>query len=103
MFGRAKRLGEVGAGVPVSIDVCLEEYASRGVLGCIGGNGEGGREVWELENGLEGERLFKGGEGGVARFIPFPGMRFLGEIEEGACGVGVVGDKASIEIGKSED
>ena len=76
----AERLGEVGTGVPVTVDVSLEEYTARGVLGCIGGNGEGGGEVRELENGLGGERLFKGGEGGVTRFIPFPGMSFLGEI-----------------------
>ena len=79
-LGWAKRLGEVSTGVPVTIDVSLEEYSSRGVLGCIGGNGEGGREVGKLEDGLRGECLFKDGKGGVARFIPFPGMRFLSEI-----------------------
>ena len=66
--------------MPIAVDVCLEEYTSRGMLGCIGGNGEGGREIGELENRLGGERLFKGGKGGVARFIPFPGMSLLGEI-----------------------
>ena len=71
---------EIGAGAPVTIDVSLEEYSSRGMLGCIGGNCEGGREVGQLENGLGGERLFKGGKGGVTRLIPFPGVRFLGEI-----------------------
>ena len=80
VLGWAERLREISTGVPISVDVSLEEYASRGMLGCVGGNGEGGREVGELENGLGGECLFKGGEGGVARFIPFPGMRFLGEI-----------------------
>ena len=79
-FGWAERLGEIGTGMPVTVDVSLEEYASRGVLGCVGGDGEGGREVRELEDGLGGERLFKGGKGGVTRFIPFPGMRFLREI-----------------------
>ena len=80
VLGRAKHLGEVGTGVPVTIDVSLEEYSSRGMLGCIGGNGEGGREVGQLEDGLGGECLFKGSEGGVTGFIPFPGMRFLGKV-----------------------
>ena len=80
LFGGAERLGEIGTGMPVTIDVSLEEYSSRGVLGCVGGDGEGGREVRELENRLGGERPFKGSEGGVTRFIPFPGMRFLREV-----------------------
>ena len=80
VLGRAKHLGEIGTGVPNSVDVSLEEYSSRGVLGCIGGNGKGGGEVGELEDWLGGERLFKGGEGGVTGFIPFPGMRFLGKV-----------------------
>ena len=79
-FGWAERLREIGTGVPVAVDVSLEEYSSRGVLRCIGGDGKGGGEVGELEDRLGGERLFKGGEGGVTRFIPFPGMRFLCEI-----------------------
>ena len=66
--------------MPVSVDVSLEEYAPRGMLGCVSGDGEGGREVGESENGLGGECLFKGSEGGVAGFIPFPGMGFLSEI-----------------------
>ena len=32
--------GEVGAGVPVSISVCLEKNSSRGIFGSVGGNGE---------------------------------------------------------------
>ena len=89
--------------MPVTVDVSLEEYSSRGMLRGVGGNGEGGGEVGELENRLGSERPFKGGEGGVTRSIPFPGMRFLCEIQEGACGIRVVGDKALIEIGKSEE
>ena len=80
MLGWAKCLGEVGTGVPVTVDVSLEEDSSRGMLGCVGGNGKGGREVRKLEDGLGGECLLKGSEGRVTRFIPFPGMRFLGEI-----------------------
>ena len=79
-FGWSERLGEVGTGVPVTVGVGLKEYSSRGVLGCIGGDGKGGGEVGELEDWLGSERPFKGGEGGVTRFIPFPGMRFLCEI-----------------------
>ena len=50
------------------------------MFGGIGGNGEWGSEVGELEYRLGGEHLFKGSKGGVTRFIPLPGMSFLGEI-----------------------
>ena len=41
---------EVQARVPFAIGISLEEHATKGKLGCIGGNGEGEREVREMEN-----------------------------------------------------
>ena len=64
----------------VTVDVSLEEHSSRGMLRGVSGDGKRSGEIGELENGLGGECLFKDGKGGVARFISFPGMRFLGEI-----------------------
>ena len=43
-----ERLGEVGAGVPVAIQVSLKKDSARDILRSIGGNGERFGEVWEV-------------------------------------------------------
>ena len=45
-FSWEEGVRQVGAGVPVSVFICLEEYASRGEFGCVCCNGERGTRVW---------------------------------------------------------
>ena len=58
-FSRGEGLREVGAWVPLTIWIGLEEYGSRGKLGGIGGYGKGGIGVRELEHGLGEEKSFQ--------------------------------------------
>ena len=50
LFCLEEQLREVGTGMPVSIGVGLEEDSTGCMFGGIGGNGEGCREVREMEN-----------------------------------------------------
>jgi hypothetical protein len=59
-FCRAKGLGEVRAGVPVTIGVSLEEDSAQSVLRDVGGDGEWSREVRHVENGFREEQRFQG-------------------------------------------
>ena len=78
LFGGGERLREVGAWVPLTIWISLEEYGSRGELRGIGGYGKGGIGVRELEHRLGEEKSFQlikqllAGRGPVPRVI-FPG------------------------------
>ena len=56
-----------------------------------------------MEDGLREEETFEGVEGRLTRRGPVPGKVLLGEVEERTGDVGVVRDKASIEIGKSKE
>ena len=38
--------------MPFAIGISLEEHGTRGEFGCIGGDGEGEREVGKTENGF---------------------------------------------------
>ena len=40
LFGREEGLGQVRAGVPITVGVNLEEDGAGSIPGCIGGNGE---------------------------------------------------------------
>ena len=102
-FGRGEGLRQVGTWVPVAIGVGLEEDGARRVFGSVHGDGEGGGEVWEVEDGFRKEETFEGVEGGLARRGPIPGEVFLGKVKEGASDVGVVGDEPSVEVGESKE
>ena len=45
-FGREEGVRQVGARVPVSVFICLEEYASQGEFGHVGCYGEGSTRIW---------------------------------------------------------
>ena len=102
-FGRGKRLREVGAGVPITVGVGLEEDGVGCMFRCISGNGEGGGEVREVENGFREEEMFKGVERGLTRGGPIPREVLLSEVEERASDIGVVRDEALVEIGEAEE
>ena len=51
MLCRNKQLREVGAGMPVTVGVGLEEDSARGILRGVDGNGKGFGEVREVEDG----------------------------------------------------
>ena len=89
--------------MPVSIGVSLEEDSTGCMFGHIGGYGEGGRQIGEVENGLQEEEAFKEVEGGLARGRPVPRKAFLGKINEGMGNVGVVRNKVLIEIGEDKE
>ena len=71
----------------------------RGVCG----NSEGGREVGEVKDRLGEEEMFEGIKGGLARGGPVPGEVLLGEVEERASDIGVIGDESSVEIGETKE
>ena len=89
--------------MPVAIGVGLEENGARCIFGCVSGNGKGGREVREAEDGFCEEEALEGVKGGLTSGGPIPREVFLGEVEEGAGNVGVVGDESSVEIGESKE
>ena len=62
-LSRGERLRKIGTWVPVTIEVGLEEDSSGRILRSVGGNGEGGRQVGKVENGLREEKAFEGVEG----------------------------------------
>ena len=47
-FCRGERLGEVGAGVPVAVQVGLEKDGTRSILGSVSGDSEGCGKVGEV-------------------------------------------------------
>ena len=79
-FSWDERLREVRARVPVAIRISLEEDGARGVLGDVGGNGEGLDEVGEVEDGARQEELLQLVEGLLTIGGPIPAIVFLGEI-----------------------
>ena len=89
--------------MPVTVRVSLEENGTGCIFRHVSGNGERGGEVGEMENGFREEETFKGVKRGLARGGPVPGKVLLGEIKKGSSDVGVVGDKASVEIGKAKE
>ena len=102
-FCLGERLGEVGAGVPVSVRVGLEENPSRRRFRGVGGDGERCGEVREMEDWFQQEEGFEGVEGFLAGGGPVPLEVFLGEVDEGAGDVGVVGDESLVEVGEAEE
>ena len=99
-FGGGEGLRQVGAWVPVAIRVGLEEDGTRRVFGSVRGDGEGSREVGEVQDGFREEEAFEGIKGGLTRRGPIPREVFLGEVKEGAGDVGVVGDEPSVKVGE---
>ena len=89
--------------MPVAIEVGLEEDGTGCVLGCVGGDSEGGREIREVEDGLCEEETFEGVKGGLAGGGPIPGEILLGEVEKRASDIRIVGDELSVEIGKAKE
>jgi len=81
----------------------LEKDTSRSELGGISGNGERCGEVREVEDGFGKESGAEGVHGLLASRGPGPSTVFLGEVNEGAGDVGVVGDEATVEIGKAKE
>ena len=89
--------------MPVAVGICLKEDGARRMFGGVRGDGKGGGEVREVKDGLGEEEAFKGVEGSLARRGPVPGEVLLGEVEERASDVGVVGDESLVEIGKTKE
>ena len=96
-------MGEVRAGMPVTVGVSLEEDSAGRVFRRIGGNGERGREVGEAEDWFGEEEVFKRIEGRLTRRGPIPGEVLLGEVKEGTGDVGIVGDESSVEVGEPKE
>ena len=94
---------QVGTWVPVAVGISLEEDGARRMFGGVCGNSEGGGKVWEVKDGFGEEKAFEGIEGGLAGGGPVPGEVFLGEVEEGASDVGIVGNEPTVEVGESKE
>ena len=102
-FSGGEGLREVGAGMPVTVGVSLEENGARHMLRGVRGDGKRGREVREVKDGFGEEETLEGVKGGLTRRGPVPGKILLGEVEEGASDVGIVRDKSSEEIGEAKE
>ena len=89
--------------MPVAIGVGLEEDGSGCVLRSVGGNGEGGRQVGKVKNRFREEKAFEGFEGRLARGGPIPDKVLFGEINEGTGDIGVVRNKAPVEVGEAKE
>jgi len=102
-FCLRERLGEIGAGVPIAIRVGLEEDPSGCVFRGVSGNGEGCREIREMEDWFCQEEGFKGVERGLASGGPVPLKVLFGEVDEGTGDVGVVRNKSPVEVGEAKE
>ena len=102
-FSGGERLGEVGAGVPISVGISLEKDGTGHVFGGVSGDGEGSGEIREAKDGFCEEEAFEGIEGGLARRGPIPREVFLGEIKERAGDIGIIGDESSVETGEAKE
>ena len=89
--------------MPVAIGVGLEEDSSGRILRSIGGNGEGSGQVGKVEDGFREEKAFEGVERGLAQGGPIPSEVLFGEVNEGTGDIGVVRDKAPVEVGETEE
>ena len=89
--------------MPVTIGVGLEEDGTRGVLGSIGGDGEGFGEVREVKDRAREEELFEFVKGSLASGGPIPAIVFLSEVQEGAGDGGVIGDEPTVEVSKAKE
>ena len=89
--------------MPITIGVGLEEDGARRMFGGVGGDCEGSGEVGEVEDGFGEEKAFEGVERSLAGGGPVPGEILLGEVEEGASDVGVVGDEPAVEVGEPKE
>ena len=102
-FCGGEGLREVGTGVPIAIGIGLEEDGAGCVFRGVSGNSEGGGEVGKVKDGFGEKELFEGVKGGLASRGPVPREIFLGEVEEGAGDVGVIGDEVAVEIGEAKE
>ena len=89
--------------MPIAIGIGLEEDGAGCVFRGVSGNSEGGGEVGKVKDGFGEKELFEGVKGGLASRGPVPREIFLGEVEEGAGDVGVIGDEVAVEIGEAKE
>ena len=89
--------------MPIAVGVGLEENGARRMFRDICGNGKGGGEVREVKDRFREEEAFEGFEGGLARRGPVPGEVLLGEVEERAGDIGIIGNESSVEIGEAKE
>ena len=89
--------------MPIAVGVGLKEDGARRMFGGVRGDGERGGEVREVEDGFGEEEALEGVEGGLARGGPVPGEILLGEVEEGASDVGVVGNESMVKVGEPKE
>ena len=94
-------MGEIRAGVPFSIRVCLKENSSRGILGGICGDGKwfvevGGRKDWLFQ-----EFFLELVKGFLTGRSPFPLLVFLCQVNEWVGYAGEIANESLIIIGKS--
>ena len=102
-FCQGERLGDVGAGVPFTIQVSLEEDGAKGILAGIGGNGKGCSKVREAKDWFGQEQGFEGVKSVLASGGPVPRQVLFGEVNEGLGDIGVIRGKVSVEVGKPEE
>ena len=101
-FRRRERLGEIGAGMPVTVGISLEEDGSGGIFGGVSCNGERGGEVGEVKDWFQQEEGLKGIKRVLTSGGPISREVFLGEVDEGLGDVGVVRDERSLKVGKAK-
>ena len=101
LFGRNKRLGEIGARVEITIEIVLKENSSSGEEGSIGHDGKGASNVWDAKDRSGGKGIAKGVEGSLLEWGPIPRLVFLSEKVEGGDNVQEIWDKFAIEICES--
>ena len=103
LFCGRERLGEIGAGMPVTVGISLEEDGSGGIFGGIGRNGERGSEVRKVKDWFRQEEGLEGVERVLTSGGPIPREVFLGEVDEGLGDVGVVRDETLVKVGEAKE
>ena len=102
-FGWGEQLRKVGAGMPVTIGVCLEEDGAGGIFGGVCYNGEGGGEVWKVKDWFQREEGFESVKGGLAGGRPVPREVFLGEVNESLGNIGVIRNETLVEVCEAKE
>ena len=103
LFCRREQLGKIGAGMPVTVGVCLEEDGGGGIFGGVCCNSKGSGEVQEMEDRLQQEKGLEGVKQCLACRRPVPRKVLFGGVNKGSSDIGVVEDKTSIKVHEAKE
>ena len=102
-FSGREGLGEIGAGMKVTITILLHEYPSAGKEGSICHDNEQLLDIREVQDWSSLEVGEQGGKGGLLGGSPCPGGVLLSESSERCDNIQETRDELPIEVAETEE